>query len=196
MLNTSRMNDVWKRIKAEVARKPDGATREMAWLAERLQMKIQRVNNWATRGVPTSAFPAIAAALGWTLDDVAGVSTVDGRPPWPLDRVDRDRWDSLSREDQAYVQGVLNSEIDARLRSGNYSPNTHGSVSRVALQRDTPNGRSAQPPVSPTRLTADQAHSVGTVEGGSSDSSHQDDRVEGKANRGRPARTTGKGRKR
>lgn len=43
-------DDTWTRIKRQLSTKTEAKGREVAWLSERLGMKIQRVNNWKTRG--------------------------------------------------------------------------------------------------------------------------------------------------
>jgi hypothetical protein len=128
------MNDVWKRVFAEVSRKPDGHGREVAWLSERLQMKIQRVNNWAVRGVPSNAFPALAQALGWSLDDIAGTSTPDGRPPWPFPLVDRSRWDACTPEMRGYVQAAINRALDEVLAAAEDARDAPGNYQQAARE--------------------------------------------------------------
>ena len=44
---------LWLRIETEIATRPEGLRREVAWLAEKLKTSIARVNNWKKRGVPS-----------------------------------------------------------------------------------------------------------------------------------------------
>lgn len=115
---------------------------------------------------------------------------------WPLQRVERSRWDALTPEDRAYVEGVLDSAIRQCEMAGKPGDATHGVVRGDALQDVTLYGRSALSPAPPHRLTADEAYSVGAVEGNKSGSSHKARRMEGKADGGRPQSASGKGGKR
>jgi SOS-response transcriptional repressor LexA len=67
------MDATWTRIEEELARRGRG----WQWLADQMGMKIQRVQNWKTRGVPKGAYPDLAAALGKTMDWVAGIADED-----------------------------------------------------------------------------------------------------------------------
>jgi hypothetical protein len=66
--HTSQMGRDWKQFQEELDRRGKG----LQWLADRMGCSIQRVQNWTTRGVPRGAYPELAAALGQTIDWVAG----------------------------------------------------------------------------------------------------------------------------
>lgn len=66
----------WEVIEeALVHRKP---RRNLQWLADQLDIKIQVVVNWRMRGVPARRYRDIAAALGITVDQLEGIE----RLPW------------------------------------------------------------------------------------------------------------------
>lgn len=61
----------WEVIDAELKKR----RLNWQWLADRLEMTIQRVQNWKTRGVPASHYRAIADALSpLTVDQIEGVA--------------------------------------------------------------------------------------------------------------------------
>ena len=61
----------WEVIDAELKKR----RLNWQWLADRLEMTIQRVQNWKKRGVPASHYRAIADALSpLTVDQIEGVS--------------------------------------------------------------------------------------------------------------------------
>lgn len=62
-------SEVWTRIDAELKRRK----KSWPWLSERMgHAGRARAGNWKSRGVPAQEFPAIAAALGTSIDWVAG----------------------------------------------------------------------------------------------------------------------------
>ena len=62
-------SEVWTRIDEELKRR----RKSWPWLAERMGHDGRsRVGNWKSRGVPVQEYPAIAAALGTSIDWVAG----------------------------------------------------------------------------------------------------------------------------
>lgn len=65
---------VWHRIDRELTRRKDARLSPSKWadLARKLDTTNQVVHNWKTRGVPPKEFPSIAAALGWTVDQLIG----------------------------------------------------------------------------------------------------------------------------
>jgi hypothetical protein len=64
----SPMHPSWKRIDAELTARG----RSITWLAQRMESSVQRVYNWQSRGIPASAYPELAEALGKSIDWVAG----------------------------------------------------------------------------------------------------------------------------
>jgi SOS-response transcriptional repressor LexA len=68
------MNVVYELIDRELARRfPRGGG--WAWLARQIGGNDQLVNNWSRRGVPPKRYQAIADALGWSMDMVAGLAS-------------------------------------------------------------------------------------------------------------------------
>jgi hypothetical protein len=67
-MQVSGIDTVWARIEAELKAR----RRSKASLAEQLGETAQAVGNWKRRGVPRGQYPAIAAALGKSIDWVAG----------------------------------------------------------------------------------------------------------------------------
>ena len=68
--NNAGMNP-WEIINAELKRRKLG----WKWLADRLEVSIQRVQNWKTRGVPARHYRAIAEVLQTlTIDEIEGVT--------------------------------------------------------------------------------------------------------------------------
>jgi hypothetical protein len=57
--------------------------RNLQWLADQLEVSIQVVVNWRSRGVPARRFRDIASALGLTVDQIEGVE----RLPWEAEQV-------------------------------------------------------------------------------------------------------------
>ncbi len=70
VFHTLCMDAAWGRIQGELTRRGKG----LQWLANELGSPIQRVQNWTTRGVPKGAYPEIAAALGKSIDWLAGMN--------------------------------------------------------------------------------------------------------------------------
>lgn len=73
----------------------------------------QNLDRLEKRDARTSeAAPALADALGvslrWLLTGEGAREATD----WPFPRVARSRWDALSTEDRAYVQGAINRALD------------------------------------------------------------------------------------
>lgn len=102
-------SDVWPRIKECVSQKPGGSGREVAWLAEKLQTTQQRVFNWTKRGVPSSALPDIAAAVGMTVGQLLGME--DPPQAWPFRRITQEAWAALDAYDQAAVEEAARQKM-------------------------------------------------------------------------------------
>lgn len=104
------VDETWARISRRVGELHRGKGREVAWLADRLGMKIQRVNNWKTRGVPASCLVDIAAAIGWSVNQVLGLSD----PPalWPFETIDQARFARLTARQLAMVEIAALREIE------------------------------------------------------------------------------------
>lgn len=114
-IQTAPMPSDWEHIRAAIAQIPGQEGREAVWLAEKIGVKrVQNVANWRTRGVPADQWEAIADALGWTLDEVAGRKPPPNNP-WPFaDLIPRARFDDLSPAQQVVVgEAVRKAVIDA-----------------------------------------------------------------------------------
>lgn len=94
---------MWERVRAEIATRPGGAGREMAWLADKLTCSIQRIKNWERRGVPTTAYQEIADALGWPIDVIAGRGAPPG-DPWPFESISRAEFDALTERQKGMLE--------------------------------------------------------------------------------------------
>lgn len=66
----------WEVIEEALLRKRPA--RNMKWLAEQLDERIQTVSNWKARGVPARRFREIAKALDLTVDQIEGLEAL----PW------------------------------------------------------------------------------------------------------------------
>lgn len=113
---TTEIDETWARIKERIAAMPNGKDREAAWLADRLRMKIQRVHNWKTRGVPAFCLVDIAAAIGWSVNQVLGLA----EPPsmWPFETIEPERFTRLTPRQCAMVEHVALREIERIEASG------------------------------------------------------------------------------
>lgn len=100
-MTTTTIDETWARVAAEIASRPLGRGREVTWLAEKLQTSVQRVNNWKARGLPASALPDVAAALGWSINQVLGLA----EPPagWPFETIEPERFARLTQRQQALI---------------------------------------------------------------------------------------------
>ena len=109
-MQSAGVDETYQRIVGRVAQLPDGAGREVAWLADKLDTSQQRVYNWKTRGVPASALAGIAAALGWTVDQVLGLKA----PPseWPFETIAAARWAALNPHQRAMVELAARLELE------------------------------------------------------------------------------------
>ena len=100
------MEDVWGRIIKEIETRPDGKGRPVTWLVNKLGYSLSRVKNWPTRGVPVREHEAIAKALGWSVDAVAGRESPP-KEPWPFEDVSRDRFDRLTERQKGAVESAM-----------------------------------------------------------------------------------------
>lgn len=64
----------WDIVHGEIRRR--GKT--LSWLADELGISLQAVQNWKTRGIPPSKLRPIADALGITVDQVEGLTPIEG----------------------------------------------------------------------------------------------------------------------
>lgn len=105
----------WEIIQESLVRKRP--VRNMQWLAEQLDVKIQVVSNWKLRGVPAKRFRDIASALGITVDQLEGVTPL----PWMSDEPAglspavaqiAEAINSLPKAQQDWVLTVVRNTID------------------------------------------------------------------------------------
>lgn len=110
------VDETWARIRDEIAKRDDGRGRETVWLAQRLQVRIQRIQNWKTRGVPSSALVDIAAALGWSVNQVLGLADPPTR--WPFETIRPDDMAKLTPRQAAMVEIAVVRELERIAASG------------------------------------------------------------------------------
>lgn len=103
--------DLLPRIKSRVATLPNGANRELAWLAEQLRIPVQTVSSWTTRGVPAARYQAIATAVGWSVDELLGKPAPP--PAWPFEAVSYDRWQRLTERQKGRIEAAILHELEA-----------------------------------------------------------------------------------
>lgn len=104
--------EMWDRLRARIKAMPDGDGREQAWLAEKLELRVQVVNNWLQRGViPPSRFEAIADAVGWQLNELLG-RAAPAPLPGVLRRDIQARLQRLSERELGRLELVIEQELD------------------------------------------------------------------------------------
>lgn len=103
-------DETWARIAERVAAMPNGKGREVAWLASKTGMTLQRLNNWKTRGVPASSLPAVAQALGWSVNRVLGLP--EPQSDWPFETISRERFQRLTPRQAAMVELAALHELE------------------------------------------------------------------------------------
>lgn len=106
---------VWHTIDRELARRKDARLSPSSWsaLGKVIGASVQATTNWKTRGVPPKEHPAIAAALGWSVDQLLGTSEP---APWPFEHIKQADWRALKPEDQGYIQGEMNALVKQILK--------------------------------------------------------------------------------
>lgn len=109
-------DETWVRIRDEIAKRDDGRGRETVWLAQKLKVRIQRIQNWKTRGVPSSALVDIAAALGWSVNQVLGLADPPTR--WPFETIRPDDMAKLTPRQAAMVELAVVRELERIAASG------------------------------------------------------------------------------
>jgi len=116
---------VWVRVLEEAGRHAKG--REQQWLVEQLtsvkasdepDYTIQRVHNWATRGVPKREYPALALALGKSIDWVAGHEPRERKAAAPQQRPSGSdaellaAFNSLPRDEREKLRAQITERAD------------------------------------------------------------------------------------
>lgn len=100
---------------------PKQTGRELSWLSASLEVKVQVVQNWTTRGLPPERYAAVADVLGWSIDAVAGRTPPPPPTEWPFQLVDRERFDRLSDVQKGLLEGAMLDALD-RLEALEASP--------------------------------------------------------------------------
>lgn len=100
------MPDVWPRVEAELESRAESRDRPVAWLAEKLKVSIQTVNNWKLRGAPAHRHQAIAAALGWSVDRLLGREPARVTLEWPFELISRQQWEALTERQRGAVEAA------------------------------------------------------------------------------------------
>lgn len=106
-----KVHESWRRIEPrlrELSGHRDGKG-IVVWLSRKLHYDTQRVHNWISRGVPSKEQAQIAAAIKWTVAQVAGVKDPPER--WPFETIDVERWRRLTERQKAMVELVVDAEI-------------------------------------------------------------------------------------
>jgi hypothetical protein len=113
----------WETLKAEISQIPGASGREAAWLADKLGIGIQAVQNWSTRGVPPKQAPAIARHIKWSVARVMGAD--ESTATWPLRRIARQVWGGLEEWERGAIEDAavqklreLEAERQIRKRTG------------------------------------------------------------------------------
>lgn len=128
--DTAAVDSPLKRVLEEIARlHPKQKGREKTWLAVALDVKIQAVTNWETRGIPSRQVGAIAKLLNWPMEQVTG--EIQTPSQWPFERVSFEQFDRLSERQKGVVEQAMIDAIEKVERSSTADPHskptgTHG----------------------------------------------------------------------
>lgn len=106
------MNGLWHRVIAAIQEAhPKERGRELTWLADKLGTSVQAVQNWKTRGIPPKQHTGLAAALGWTVDQLLG-NPAASPSRWPFERVPFDRFSGYSEREQGVIEEAMLDAMD------------------------------------------------------------------------------------
>lgn len=99
-----------RRVLQCVRKRPEAQRGEVAWLARKIGATVQTVNNWKKRGIPFKQRPAVASAIGWSVEQLQGLAP----PPavWPFETIDPARLHGLSRRDMLLVEFAALRELE------------------------------------------------------------------------------------
>lgn len=109
-MDEKELHESWVRIRDRIAEMPKGRDREVAWLAEKLKLRLQVVANWQWRGVPAKQVPEVAAVLRWSTNQVHG--TKEPEAGWPFQTITPERLASLTPHQMALVGIVARQELE------------------------------------------------------------------------------------
>ena len=108
----SALVDIWTRLKPRICALPEGAGREQAWLAGKLGVNIQIVNNWLQREkIPPGRYEEIAAAVDWSVDELLGKPALAPSRGF-LRRDLEERLRYLSERDIGRLEHIIEQELD------------------------------------------------------------------------------------
>lgn len=110
------VDEVWQRVIDEVTRQTGSAHGAQKELARRLNCREQNVTNWKTRGIPTAQLQYVAAAIGWTINQVLDLQEPPGS--WPFETIPRERFERLTVRQQAMIELVVLQELERIESSG------------------------------------------------------------------------------
>lgn len=105
------MNDVRRKILESVEKHLESHGLSWLFLRDELDLSLQQINNWKTRGIPESWHARIAETLGVTVDELLGI---DKRPlitAWPFRNIPIQRFSRLAPGDQLAAEGALLDKI-------------------------------------------------------------------------------------
>lgn len=109
-LDSEEMDEMLRRVLECVRTRPDAQKGAMAWLARKIGAKVQTVNNWKKRGIPFKQRPLVAAAIGWSVEQLQGA--VPPPAAWPFETIDPDRLARLNRRDMLLVEFAALRELE------------------------------------------------------------------------------------
>jgi len=106
------VENLWQRVIVAVQEThPKERGREVTWLADRLNTSVQAVQNWKTRGIPAKQHAGLAAALGWTVDQLLG-NAAPGPARWPFERVPYARFQGYTEREQGVIEEAMLDAMD------------------------------------------------------------------------------------
>ena len=86
--------------------------KDWKWLQIELNESAQNINNWRHhRGIPPSKHAAVAALLGWTVDELLG-KEIDADADWPFANIPVHRLQSLTPGQRLQAEGALMEKLD------------------------------------------------------------------------------------
>lgn len=109
-MDSQDLHESWVRVRDRIAQMPKGRGREVAWLAEKLKMRLQVVANWQWRGVPSRQVAEVASALRWSTNQVLGLKDPDAG--WPFQTITPERLAALTPHQMAMVELAARMEIE------------------------------------------------------------------------------------
>lgn len=112
---------IYDRVRAQMVKL------KMSWpggLADALGVDHQVVNNWRTRRIPPAMHERVAAALGWSVDQLLGTKQSDDRDAWPFPNIPEHRYRRLTDSQRLIVEAAMLEALDA-IEGGQSPPGRH-----------------------------------------------------------------------